>query len=387
MNTRIAVIGCGEVGRLLAGFLSRDGSYDHVYCLDIRRPKNFIFPKDTSFHSVDVSRRSVLRTFLNKHRIHLVINAAAASFNRSLLRDCLVTRSCYMDLASYWDVAAKTIPGRSPYIIEQLEYHTAFRDAGIFGLINAGVSPGLTNLVVADLTADISKPHVSIRLVEDTGSDSVAFSWSKAMLIDEINWKPLVYHDGLFEVRESFSDPEQFEYPHPWGAREARLLSQEEVGSLPCYLDLSSLDLKVYDNHMSVFQTLAKLDLVSERPIAIRGRMISPAEFLIAALPDIPNFSDKPEFFNAQFAFVVSVRSPKGISKRIAAVFPKQKDINRICPGGNYITYPTALSAYLFIKHAFDGSFSGICPPEGVSPRVRSLILDELRRARIVFEY
>lgn len=376
---------------MLSSLLAADAGVEKIICADARTPKQKLpAGKKLSFFKLDLSKKKDVAAFVKKHPADVVVNAALPEFNKIIIASCLAAKTNYLDLASYWDLDPSP-RAQSPYKVEQLDYDNDFQAIGRVGLINAGVSPGITNLLAAEAVSRLDKTDsIKIRLIEEMGSDALAFSWSKKMLLDEVNWKPIIYRNGKFIKQENFSNKETFEYPKPFGKKDAYLLSQEEIGTIPNYLPVAAVDIKTYDNHMSVFQALVKLGLVSEDKIQIKGVSISPFEFLCQFLPDPPNFNGNPDFANAVFAAVIEASGKKSGRQdrvRLAVVFPKQSQIDRLGLGGNFISYPTALGTYLLVKEIPQLKKYGVYPPEAIDASARARILAQLKKQKIFFSY
>jgi saccharopine dehydrogenase-like NADP-dependent oxidoreductase len=295
-----------------------------------------------------------------------------------------------MDMAAVWDLHPDK-NAKSPYKIEQFDFDAKFEENGIIGLIEAGVSPGMTNLLCRECAEEMdSIDTIKIRLFDHSGTDDLTFAWSKEALLDELASKPLVYRNGKFKIVEPFSEEEEFDYPQPFGKKRVHLLCQDEIGTIPFFIKLKNIDIKDYNNQIDVHTFLYKLGLISQKKISIGNTEISPFEFMCKVLPDITlDFSHK-KYDDAQFAFVVQANGKIGNANktiRYFVKFPRQKEINKLGLNANFISYPTALSAKLFVMTVPGLKKQGIFPPEALDNETRKLILDELRKTKnIVFK-
>src|SRR5438445_10302163 len=164
---RIFVLGAGATGSLLAQLLERQGHT--VWCgdRDLQRAHHFV-GNNTSIAITDVNARNLHGILRAARGCHLIVNASASVFNEIVMRAALRLRAHYLDLSSHLT--------RNPFKAEQLRYAKRFEEKNRTGVINAGVAPGLTNLLVkrgADLLDKVESVH--IRLYESTESyDRVA---------------------------------------------------------------------------------------------------------------------------------------------------------------------------------------------------------------------
>lgn len=197
---KILNIGYGRVGSILAILLAKEKAVEAVVCCDLKIAKK-IKDKKITFKKLDAGNRKQLLELIKKERPDLVVNTSLPRFNKTILSGCLRQKINYVDLASYWELSNRS-QATAPYQVEQLEFAAAFKKNNLIGLINAGASPGLTNLLARECADQLAETDtIRIRLIEDTNSDELCFAWSKEWLLDEIATKPLVYRDNKFELK------------------------------------------------------------------------------------------------------------------------------------------------------------------------------------------
>lgn len=383
---KILILGHGAVGSVLAKLLHEERDIKSVICADISFKEEKKFEK---FHHVNINLKNkaqLLNTF-KKHQPDLVINACPPTFNVDVLDACAKSNCNYLDMAAWWEPDTDK-KAASPYKIEQFDFDKQFRERNIIGLIEAGVSPGMTNLFVRECADQFDElEDVKIRLIEESAVKELSFAWSKEALLDEINSKPLVYKDRKFKIMEPFTGVEYYRFPKPFGKKKVGLLCQDEVGTIPFYIKLKNVDVKAYDNQADIYKFLYDLGLTSEEQIDFNGIKITPFEFVTKVLPDVSfNFRDS-KYDEAQFAFAVEASGKIKGKKKIIRYFvscPKQKEINKLGLNANFISYPTALSAKIFAMAVLRIKTKGIIPPEALDKDIRKFILSELGRTKHV---
>ncbi len=376
---KILIIGYGAVGSVLTKLLVKENSIDSIFCLDIRffeRIKN----KKIIFKLFNVLEKEKFVSYLNEIKPDVVINTSLPKFNTSIMQCCARAKVNYMDAASYWDLDPNP-NAKVPYKMEQLDFEKSFAKNNITGLIEAGVAPGLDNLLAAECASELDEvDYIKIRMVEDTGSKEIFFSWNKDWLLDELNWKPLIYENGKFKLVENFGAEEEFEFPPPIGKRKTYYFAQDEAGSIPLYIKTKKLDVKIHDNNIEVSKILVALGLTSEEKIDVDGVKVKPIRVLSKLLPDSVPGQEK-RFPNSIFAIAVEAIGKKDNKKkavRYSVVFPKQETIGKMGLGANFISYPTALSMYLFTLIINKIKKSGVFPPECLNKDVRTWIIKQL---------
>ena len=377
---RILVIGTGAVGGVLCKLLAEEGDVEEVICCDIRENEKFK-NKKIKFKKISVLDKRFLK-FLKEVKPDVVVNASLPKFNLNIMQACLKAKVNYLDTASYWDLDPNP-RAKVPYKIEQMDYDKAFVKNNLIGLIESGVAPGLDNLIVAECASKLDEvDYIKIRMVEDTGSKKIFFSWNKDWLLDELNWKPIIYKNGKFKLVENFGAEEEYEFPAPIGKRKTYYFAQDEVGSIPLYIKTKELDVKICDNNIEVLKLLVALGLTSEDNISVNGMKVKPISVLSKLLPDsVPG--EEKKFPNAVFAISIeAIGKSKGKKKvvKYSTVFPTQKEIGKLGLGANFISYPTALSVKFFVMAIPKMIKRGVFPPEALDENVRQEIIKELKK-------
>ncbi len=381
---KVVILGFGAVGSVLARLLSKEKEVEKIICCDIKF--NFkIKNKKVSLKYLNILDKQKFLDFLNKTKPDVVVNTSLPKFNLDIMEICLKAKVNYLDTASFWDLDPNS-KARVPYKMEQLEYNSKFKEAGIIGLIDSGVAPGSDNLITAECASKLDETdYIKIRMVEDTGSKEIFFSWNKDWLLDELNWKPLIYQAKKFKLVENFGGEEEFTFPKPIGKKKVYYFAQDEVGSIPLNIKTKRLDVKIHDNNIEVSKLLVALKLTSENKVNIDGMKIAPIRLLSKILPDsVPG--EEKKFPKAVFAIAVeAIGKFKGRKKNVkySVIFPDQKQIEKMNLNANFISYPTALSIKLFIMAIPKITKTGVFPPECLDKDVREEIIKNLGKNKI----
>jgi len=202
---RIFVLGAGATGSLLAQLLERQGHT--VWCgdRDPDRARRFLGKKST-IAVTEVNARNLRGIVKAAKGCQLIVNASASVFNEIVLRAALRLRAHYVDLSSHLT--------RHPFRAEQFRYTKKFEEKNRVALINAGVAPGLTNLLVkraAELVDEVEAVH--IRLYESSESDDPISQWSPEVSFDEAVSHPQIYRNGSFSWASAFRRLRSFDLP------------------------------------------------------------------------------------------------------------------------------------------------------------------------------
>ena len=373
---RIFVLGAGATGSLLAQLLERQGHT--VWCgdRDPQRARRFLGKKST-IAVTEVNARNLRGIVKAAKGCQLIVNASASVFNEIVLRAALRLRAHYVDLSSHLT--------RHPFRAEQFRYVKKFEEKNRTALINTGAAPGLTNLLVkraADLLDEVAAVH--IRLYESTESDDPISQWSPEVSFDEAVSHPQIYRSGKFQLGKRFSEIEKFRFADPIGSARVVLAAQDEVATLPRFIPMMDLDVKIGGNEIDRLRRWHKQGRLS------RSRGMARHHFPETSSPRmIAKLIRQGILQNARFAAATLVKGMKRGKKedqqllmRSDCTFPTLYQIRQ---QGRYTTpvaYATAHIAALFIKY-LPRDLAGVFAPEILPAETRRAILAGVRNHKI----
>ena len=373
---RIFVLGAGATGSLLAQLLERQGHT--VWCgdRDPERARRFLGKRST-IAVTEVNARNLRGIAKAAKGCQLIVNASASVFNEIVLRAALRLRSHYVDLSSHLT--------RNPFKAEQFRYIKKFEEKNRAALINAGAAPGLTNLLVkraADLLDEVEAVH--IRLYESSESDDPISQWSPEVSFDEAVSHPRIYRDGRFQLGKRFSEVEKFRFADPIGAARVVLAAQDEVATLPHFIPMRELDVKIGGNEIDRLRRWHRLGKLS------KSRGLLQRQFPQTSSPRmIAKLIRQGILQNARFAAAVAVQGVKRGKKedqhlliRSDCVFPTLYQIRQQGRFTTPVAYATAHIAALFIKF-FPREIAGVFAPEMLPTETRRAILAGIRNNSI----
>ena len=373
---RIFVLGAGATGSLLAQLLQRQGHT--VWCgdRDLERARRFL-GKRSSIPIVEVNARNLHGIVRAARGCQLIVNASASVFNQIVMRAALRLRAHYLDLSSHLT--------RNPFKAEQLAYSRRFQEKNRTALINTGAAPGLTNLLVKRAAETLHEVEsVQIRLYESTESEDPISQWSPEVTFDEAISRPRVYRNRRFKMGKRFAELEKFRFPNPIGAANVVLAAQDEVGTLPYFVPMQNMDVKIGGNEFARLRRWYKQGKLSKSRGIVRQRFphtLSPRK--------IAKLIRRGELQNAKFAAVVLVRGIKRGKKedqrlliRTECLFPTLYQIRQQGLYTTPVAYATAHVAALFVKF-FPRDLPGVFPPEALPAETRRAIVSGIRTHKI----
>lgn len=377
---RIFVLGAGATGSLLAQLLDRQGHT--VWCgdRDPQRARRFLGRRST-IAVTEVNARNLRGIVKAAKGCQLIVNASASVFNEIVLRAALRLRSHYMDLSSHLT--------RHPFKAEQFRYTKRFSEKKRVALINAGVAPGLTNLLVkraAEMLDDANSVH--IRLYESSESEDPISQWSPEVSFDEAVSHPRIYRGGRFQLGKRFSEVEKFRFPEPIGTVRVVLAAQDEVATLPHFIPMRDLDVKIGGNEIDRLRRWHKQGKLSKARGMARHRF--PETF---SPKRIAKLIRQGILQNARFAAAVLVKgvnhaktTDEYLMLRSDCAFPTLYQIRQQGRFTTPVAYATAHVAALFIKF-FPRELAGVFAPETLPVETRRAILSGIRTNSIRITY
>ena len=373
---RIFVLGAGATGSLLAQLLQRQGHT--VWCgdRDLERARHFLGPRST-IPVTEVNARNLRGIVRAARGCQLIVNASASVFNQIVMRAALRLRAHYLDLSSHLT--------RNPFKAEQLAYAKRFAERNRTAIINTGAAPGLTNVLVqrAAEALDVVEA-VHIRLYESTESRDPISQWSPEVTFDEAISNPRVYRNGRFRMAKRFAELEKFRFTAPVGTATVVLAAQDEVATLPYFVRMQNMDVKIGGNEFDRLRRWYKQGKLSKSRGIVRQRFpdtLSPRK--IAAL------IRQGKLQNARFAAAVLVSGVKRGKKadqrlllRTDCLFPTLYQIRQQGLYTTPVAYATAHVAALFIKF-FTRDLAGVFAPEALPVEMRRAVVAGIRAHQV----
>src|SRR4029077_6650836 len=316
---RIFVLGTGATGSYLAHLLTRQGHQVTCGDRDLDRARRFLGKKST-IPVVQVNARNLWGIVRAARGSQLLVNASAAVFNEIVLRAALRIRSHYLDLSAHLT--------RNPFKAEQLRFDERFQKKNRVALITAGAAPGLTNLLVARATEMMdSVDRVHIRLYESIESDDPVSQWSAEGFFDEAISLPRIVRNGRFKFGKRFGEHEKFRFPPPIGETTVVLAAQDEVCTIPYFLKLKEMDVKIGGNEIDRLRGWYRQGKLS------KSRGLVAARFPKTPSPrQVARLIRQGKLQNARFAAAVVVRGTKQdrpMEIRYDALFPSLYQIRQ----------------------------------------------------------
>jgi hypothetical protein len=365
---RVFLLGVGATGSLLVPLLGRQGHQVSCGDRDPERARHFLGTR-VPVPIKQVNARNFWSIVRTARGHHLIVNACPAACNTTVLRAALRLRCHYLDTASHLT--------RDPFKAEQFRFDDHFRRKRRVALFDAGVAPGLTNLLVARSAELLDRVEtVRVRLYEHTESEDAFSQWSADESFSAAVARPCVYRQGRFRFGRRFGERELFRFPPPIGSVGVVLAAQDEVCTLPRVISMDDMDVKIGGGDFERLRRWYRQGKLrkSQGPVAARFPKTPPPRMVTKLIR-------RGELRNARFALAVLVRGIKQDRPtmiRWDVSFPSLYQLRGQGMPSSPIPWATAHLVALFVKH-LPREHIGAHPPESLPAAVRQAVLAGVR--------
>lgn len=264
---RVAVLGAGRVGSAMAADLAADGDFD-VTVADwdpAALERLHAVPAQRKVEA-DLSEPAAVRELARQHE--LVIGAVPASLGYRTVQAALEAGSHVADISFFEE---------DPYTLDELA-----RRRGVTALVDCGVSPGLSNLVLGHVESLSDRVERYVCYVGGLPVDSGGLFRYKAPFspvdVIEVYTRPARYKEGgVVRSAPALSGVEQ--------------IAVGEIGTLEAFLtdglrtllhdervpEMRELTLR-YTGHAAQMRLLAEMGLFDTEPIEVAGSSVRPRD-------------------------------------------------------------------------------------------------------------
>ncbi len=267
MKHNAVVLGCGLVGATMARDMASDPEFNVVIAdLNPENLRKLESVPNLIRKQEDVSEAKKLRTLIADADV--VLGALPSRFGLQTLRTVLECRKPYADISFMAEDA--------------MELDSLAKEKGISAVVDCGVSPGLSNLMIGRSVAEFDETR---RAEIYVGGLPKARRWPfqyKAPfaphdVIEEYTRPARLVENGRVVVKAALSEPELIDFPRV-GTLEAfntdGLRSLLKTVMVP---DMKEKTLR-YPGHAELMRVFRETGLFSQETIDVRGARIVPRE-------------------------------------------------------------------------------------------------------------
>ncbi|PIR44521.1 MAG: hypothetical protein COV10_04315 [Candidatus Vogelbacteria bacterium CG10_big_fil_rev_8_21_14_0_10_51_16] len=300
----------------------------------------------------------------------ILVNTSIPDFNAAILKLATEIGAHYCDLASdmYNEQTLATLQ------FPQQQFNQELMSRDLFGLINVGISPGVSNFLIGEKLTQLQDfsgavvRDIRLYLLENITSQQIVFSWSPKVAMDELEEKPRSIRDGALVTIEPFSESLAYEFPHAGAATEQYPIYQEEVLSLhQTYPMAASISVSSGGSEVELIKNLFQLNLLSKQSVGCIDAGMSVEAIVRMVLPGmkspqkIEQLLQQGVIKSAQFAAMAEITlETKKTRESVLTTESTGLSFHRYAElldtpysGATYISYPTGVGAAVLLFYTY----------------------------------
>jgi len=371
---KVTILGGGRVGRAIAADLARRGNF-LVRVADLDRENLSRLEKAYGVETlaVDLSRQDGIREAVEGAEI--VIDAVPGFLGFQTLKAVIEAEKDVVDIAFFPE--------------DPFELDTLAKERGVTAVVDSGVAPGMSNLLVGHAAAGLDRiERVAIYVgglpTEPVGPYGYRATFSPIDVIEEYTRPARIVKEGRIVERPALSELETLEF-EGIGTLEAFLT--DGLRTLLRTIPARSMVEKTlrYPGHAEKISLLKETGLFNEDPVEIGGVQVRPIDLTAALLFPIWEFKDGEEDMTAMRIVVEGTREgrPVRYTYELLDRFDREMGTSSMARTTGYTAAAVAamLSEGLYIR-------PGISPLEAVAAEQGTVdfILSELHNRGIVYQ-
>ena len=372
---RIIVLGSGLVGAPMALDLARDARFE-VTVADISGDSLAKCAADRSIRTIQADLSDAARVQELVAGQDLALNAVPGFLGYQTLKAVITAGKDVVDIAFF---------AEDPFLLDELA-----KRQGVTAIVDCGVAPGMSNLLVGHVRHLLDKTHSALIYVGGLPELRVWPYEYKAVfspldVIEEYIRPARYVENGKLVVRPALSDPEYLNLP---GVSSLVAFNSDGLRTLVRTLDIPNMKEKTlrYPGHIEKIAVLRETGFFGQEPVEIHGMRVRPIDLTARLL--FPIWKLQPGETDITVMQVVVEGEKDGRRVRHAYDLFDRFDA---ASGVHSIARTTGYTATAAVRLLAGGLYGrkGIIPPEyvGEEPACVEFMLKELADRGVVYKH
>jgi saccharopine dehydrogenase (NAD+, L-lysine-forming) len=397
---KIIVIGVGAQGSTIAKRMDMHPGISEIICADYdRKAAEEVSRSLDKARAVQLDASDVGNVIEAAKGCDLIVNGLPLDFNLIVMEAALAVRASYIDMAG----PMEDIGFVQSYQTLFSQWHEKFKERGITGLVGAGSSPGLANIIARESTDKLETCEtISIFVYENVLTKRFTpFWWSPEVAFWDMAYQTFRYENGKHVIDKPFSRPVRMKLQGI--DREVRMVDHEhdEPVTMGLLADsvlkgVKNVEFKYGGFGVKLSELLHRMGLLSQEPVDVDGTKIVPMDLVLKLCPPAPKYPDEIKAIiddgvvTEEGAFLVRVEGTKDnrpvkIESYVTALGLVESF--RVS-GLSHEAYLTGQCASVFVKMMVDDVFTekGIYVPEQLGADAREYCFRNLADLGITIE-
>ena len=370
---KIFILGAGLVGVPMARDLAADRDFE-VCVADISNEALSRLDNIPGISKVkaDLSDRSLVRELVAGS--DFVINATPGFMGHSVLQSVIEAGIDVVDIAFFPE---------NPFDLDDLA-----RDRGVTAIIDCGVAPGMSNVLVSHAAGKLDRAEKALIYV---GGLPVRREWpweykagfSPIDVVEEYTRPARYVENGRLVIRPALSDPEYFDFPEI-GTLEA--FNSDGLRTLADTMDIPDMKEKTlrYPGHIEKITVLRESGFFSTDEVEIGGTRIRPVDFTAKLLFPMWELGEDDRDLTVMRLIVEGTKdgAPAGYEFEL---FDRHDEVSGVHSMARTTGYTATVALRMLAAGIYDRK--GIIAPEfiGESEENVEYLLAGLRDRRVVY--
>ncbi len=401
---KVLIVGCGEQGAAISKYLIEKADVNEVKLadIDLKRANSLAKSLKSSKISTDHVDAGNIQEMLKVAKgIDIIVNAVLPRFDLPIMEAAFKLKANYVDMAS-----------GPPYVTdEQLGQNEKWKKAGSTALINTGISPGVTNVLVAHAADQLDSVkevliRTAVKILPGTrvyeGKELFLETWSPETMWQDYMEPPVIFEDGKRKTAPLFSGEEVYKFPDPVGPCTVVYHVHEEIFTLPHFIKgLEKVNMKVgWQPTLFIAKALMELGLFSEKSIEVNGVKVVPRKLFFKLTKPIPTTDElikkieEDTLLETVITDVIEIKGEKAGVKTTYKYFPATPPMTLREGykkyGRSFLERPgivgTSCATFTHMLGSGQIKTKGVVPPEGLTREERDVFIKELTERGFVYK-